>query len=369
MALVLFVAKTARVFWLYRRLLFKRLLRTGHGVSILVYQTDETVAALTEMGCTVVCVGPTRWPRWWSLSRLFWRALYHPLPPSAIFFYGGSCMVWGALWTLFSSVRTVGVAEDVHMLAQVSGWRSWQRYGMALCWHRLTACVFLHQNALASAIAQRLVMPGQGFVLPGEGPFFPDFLLPPVNMSEHVLRFLMVADHSPQCGLLEYVLAARALKKKYSAVQFRVVLHAQDMPDVLPQWLSVLLADDAIMWLGRVHELRTSLVQAHVVVCPAHQACASMVVLQAAALGRALVVSDITENTDIVHHNQTGYVCQAHNPQHLALAMQDMIRCEPFLRRKMGQEARKYVEMHFSTDFVFEQYRLLLRHLGLGVLV
>ena len=88
------------------------------------------------------------------------------------------------------------------------------------------------------------------------------------------------------------------------------------------------------------------------------------VVLEAMAVGRPVVASDVAAISSGVDDGVTGLLVPARDPAKLALALADLID-DPERRHAMGRAARTAVEQHFDLDrCTTELCRTLERHYG-----
>ncbi len=110
-----------------------------------------------------------------------------------------------------------------------------------------------------------------------------------------------------------------------------------------------------ICWQGHSEDVYSTLAKSHL------SALASQggegvpkSLLEAAAVGRPLVATDVPGNREIVCPGVNGILVPPHSPSKLADAMERLIK-DPALRRVYGRESRKLVESEFSSTIVKTQ--------------
>lgn len=82
--------------------------------------------------------------------------------------------------------------------------------------------------------------------------------------------------------------------------------------------------------------------------------------LEAMAMARPVVVSDLPPLTDMVHQGKTGLVCRPEDPESLADCLGKLAASED-LRRRLGENARAWVEKERSWNGAARKYLALYR--------
>ena len=115
-------------------------------------------------------------------------------------------------------------------------------------------------------------------------------------------------------------------------------------------------ASQKIKWLGNLkyEDVENELVKAHVVVLPSFAEALPMTWIEAMAMEKALVTSNIGWAEEVMINGQTGF---AENPEdHKAFAEKILkLLNDPFLCQKLGKAARIRVEEKFSARMVAEK--------------
>jgi glycosyltransferase involved in cell wall biosynthesis len=88
-----------------------------------------------------------------------------------------------------------------------------------------------------------------------------------------------------------------------------------------------------------------------------HEGC-SNATLEAMALGKPVVATDVGGNRELVDNGKTGFLVPARSPEALANAILACLE-QPDLARKMGQHAREMVCQKFSLDRMVHDYEEL----------
>lgn len=86
--------------------------------------------------------------------------------------------------------------------------------------------------------------------------------------------------------------------------------------------------------------------------------------LEAAALGRPLVATDVGGTRDLVRTNETGYLVPVNDVQAISAAI-SALAADPEHAAALGRGAQDLQRKHFSAKAMFEAYEQLLRSLAL----
>jgi glycosyltransferase involved in cell wall biosynthesis len=157
-------------------------------------------------------------------------------------------------------------------------------------------------------------------------------------------------------GIGEFVEAAKEVQSQNPAARF-VLLGGSDPgnPAAVPRgWLEARQAQDRIAWVDHVDDVRPYLTQAQVVVLPSYREGFPKSLLEAAAMGKPLIATDVPGCRDIVVDGINGLLVPAREPRALARAMLILAR-DPALRAAMGQAGRRLVKEHFEETIVIRK--------------
>jgi glycosyltransferase involved in cell wall biosynthesis len=120
--------------------------------------------------------------------------------------------------------------------------------------------------------------------------------------------------------------------------------------DDLMAWKEEGLVD----WSGRLDDVRGKLNEADLVVLPSYREGTPRSLLEALAVGRPLVTTDVPGCRNVVDDNVNGLLVQSHDPIELADAMIKLIEDEK-LREEMGHASRTLAEHRFDEREVIRQ--------------
>jgi glycosyltransferase involved in cell wall biosynthesis len=91
------------------------------------------------------------------------------------------------------------------------------------------------------------------------------------------------------------------------------------------------------------------------VVLPSYREGLPRTLLEAAAIGRPIIATDVTGCREVVDHGVNGYLCKERDTNDLAEKMRDMIKLSIDERREMGLRGRKMMEQNFDQRIIVEK--------------
>ena len=181
-------------------------------------------------------------------------------------------------------------------------------------------------------------------------------------------KFLLIARMLRDKGVGEYVEAARILKKKYPKMRFQLLgpLGVENRSAILKNDMDNWVEEEVIEYLGETDNVRTFIEQSDCIVLPSYREGTSRVLLEAAAMARPIIASNVTGCREVVDDQQTGFLCEAKNSSDLAEKIELMSNLSKSERRQMGLRGRKKVAAEFDQKIVADIYLEALREATAG---
>jgi glycosyltransferase involved in cell wall biosynthesis len=168
---------------------------------------------------------------------------------------------------------------------------------------------------------------------------------------------LMVARLLKTKGVYEFVEAAQIVKRDNPAAKF-VLLGGLDFKNPaaieeahLQKWQRQGLID----WINHQDDIRPYLEAAEVVVLPSYyREGVPRVLLEAAAMAKAIVTTDNTGCREVVKAGINGLIVPPRDADALAGAIRSILK-DPILRKRMGNAGRKIMVERFDERFIVER--------------
>lgn len=175
-------------------------------------------------------------------------------------------------------------------------------------------------------------------------------------------RFLLIGRLLGDKGVREYVQAAKLVKQQYPDAQFDLVGWIDANPNTitqpeLDQWIQA----GTINFLGRLSDVRPAIENCSVYVLPSYREGTPRTVLEAMAMGRAVITTDAPGCRETVIEGDNGYLVPIKDAHALAEAMLKFIET-PELISQMGQRSRLLAEQKYDVHIVNQQ---MLKGMGL----
>lgn len=359
---VLITVNAAWNVWNFRQSLVARLLAEGHRVTILA-PPDEAVPALERLGCRVLPLEmDVRGLNPLADLRLMlrFRAIFRRERPDIVFSFTIKNNIFGALAARAAAVPFVPNVTGLGT-AFLSGGLL-QRVAEGLyrrAFRKLPVVFFQNDEDCALFVGRGLVRPGQARVLPGSGIDLTRFVPSPMPAdATQPTVFLMVARLLRDKGVVEYVEAARAIRAVRADVRFQLLgpagaenRTAIDMAEV-QGWA----AEGCIDYLGTTEDVRPFFRVASCAVLPSYREGAPRTLIEAAALGRPAIATDVPGCRAVVEDGVTGFLCAARDGESLAAAMRRFLDLPDEARAAMGAAARHRMERHYDEAIVMRAY-------------
>ena len=206
----------------------------------------------------------------------------------------------------------------------------------------------------------RLIPPGKATgLIAGSGVDTRHFVPAPVPAG---VSFLMVSRFLRDKGIREYGEAAGRLKAEHPGVAIRLAGWIDPAPDAIGEEELARIEAAGVENLGRLDDVRPAIAACSVYVLPSYREGMPRSVLEAMAMGRAILTTDAPGCRETVVEGGNGLLVPPADAESLYRAMKRFVD-EPALCASMGAASRLVAERKFDVRAV---NRALLAHLGLA---
>ena len=162
----------------------------------------------------------------------------------------------------------------------------------------------------------------------------------------------MIARLLKDKGILEYVAAARELKRRFPELRFRLAGWIDDNPMAISQRdLDAWIAEGVVEYLGHLADVRPAIAAAAVYVLPSYHEGMPRTVLEAMAMARAVITTDVPGCRETVVEGTNGYLVPPRDVAALATAMARFVE-SPEMVPVMGAASRHLAECRFDVHKV-----------------
>ena len=348
----------------FRSGLIKALVQHGHEV-LAVAPFDEYAIQLTGLGCRFVPLpmhnGGTHPGRdailLWRLFRLFRKER-----PDVYLGYTVKPNVYGSLAAGMLGIPVINNIAGLGAVFIRGGFLvRLVRWLYKTSLKRSSKVFFQNDDDRQLFISGGLVNETITDLLPGSGIDLTRFAvtslpsLPPANRK---FRFLLIARMLRDKGVVEYVEAAKVVKRKYPDVEFALLgfLDVHNPAAISRAEMDSWVAEGSVIYLGVSDDVRAENATADCIVLPSYREGTPRTLLEAAAMGRPIVTTNAVGCTEVVDYGQNGFLCKVRDSADLANKMESMLKLSPQERQDMGRKGRQKMEREFDEAIVIQKY-------------
>lgn len=350
----------------FRSGLIRRFVAEGYDVAALA-PPDEHSQRLIELGCRFVPIAIDNKGanplRDLGLMRRYHAAL-RGIRPLAYLGYTIKPNVYGSL-----AAQSLGIAtiNNVSGLGTAFIRNTWltpvvkQLYRTAF---RRSHMVFF-QNADDRNLFEQLglVVAPRTAVLPGSGidltQFTPTAKPPRPPGARH---FLLIARLLWDKGIGEYIEAARRVRAGHPECRFQLLgfLDVENRTAVSRADVESWVNEGVVDYLGATTDVRPYIDDADCIVLPSYREGTARTLLEAAAMGKPLIATDVPGCNNVVDHGQNGFLAQVRDATDLTRQIETLAMLPTPDVAALGRGSRAKVEMEFDERLVIDRYLELL---------
>ncbi len=276
--------------------------------------------------------------------------------PDAVLGYTIKPVVYGAIAAKIAGVKNINsmitgggytfISTTLH--ARVLGFivRILYRIGLAMADH----VIFQNKDDLEEFCSKHLVSRKKSAVVNGSGVNMEQFT--PAPLPEKT-TFFMLSRILKNKGVREYLRAAKALKEVHPEIRFCLLGKYEDnMQDAIPaEQVEPYIREGIVERFEETDDVRPYYADCSVYVLPSYREGTPRTVLEAMAMGRAIITTDTNGCRETVIEDENGYLVPVRDARTLARRMKYLAEHSDLIR-KMGEKSRAYAEEKFAVDKV-----------------
>lgn len=203
------------------------------------------------------------------------------------------------------------------------------------------------------------------FLIKGSGVDLNEFCYTPMPNNDE-LEILLPARMLRDKGVIEFIDAAKLLREKLKG-RARFILAGDctsTNPTVLKEEdLRPLLEDGYIEWIGHQNQMKPIYQKSDIVVLPSYREGLPKSLIEACAIGRPIVTTDVTGCRECVENEVNGFLVKVKDSESLAEGILKLVENSE-LREKFGKASRELAERDFSIEKVVQQHFDIYRKLS-----
>lgn len=324
---------------------------------------DDYSARLQELGITYVPIPMDK--KGVSPSRdLLLLARYHRtlkrLKPDIFLGYTAKPNVYGSLAAQGLGIPVINNVSGLGTAFIKQGLLTRIVSGLYKLAFKRSSCVFFQNNEDRDMFLELgLVRPKAAKLLPGSGVDLERFN-PGGADSESMgaLKFIMIARLLWDKGVGEFVEAARIVRQQEPDVRFQMLgfVDVANRTAVTRSQVDAWVEEGLIEYLGTSDDVRPFIQDSDCVVLPSYREGLPRTLLEAGAMAKPLITTDVPGCRQVVDDGVNGFLCKVRDPQSLADAMLKMIRSAPEERKRLGAAGRRKIETQYDERIAIGRY-------------
>ena len=355
----------------FRRPLVAAMIADGHSVTVLAPR-DDSVAALESLGCrflplemSVKGLNPLQDIK--LIGRM--RRVFREEQPDAIFSYTIKNNIFGALAARPLGIPFIPNVTGLGTAFLSGGFLQFVAEGLYRRAFRHQRVVFFqNEDDRNLFLTRRLVTAQQARLLPGSGIDLNHFAATDYSKDKDAPVFLMIARLLRDKGVIEYVEAARRVKSAHPRARFQLLgaVDAANRTAIDAATVTSWEEEGIIEYLGTADDVRPHIAASHCVVLPSYREGAPRTLIEAAAMARPLIATDVPGCRSVVEDGETGYLCKVRDGDDLARSIETFLALPRAEIARMGRAGRAKMSKSFDQAIVVQAYRdallLILTH-------
>ena len=282
--------------------------------------------------------------------------LFREEHPDKVFTYQAKPNIYGAMAAHKAEIRDIYVmmgglgsvfrASDVksRLIKTIVG----AEYKVALA--RARSVFFQNEEDVDLFVSGQIVSRDKVVMTRGSGVSLSHFPACPLPQE---MSFLFVGRLVRGKGVLDYLEAARIIKRDYPRVKFSLVGPFDTNPTALsPEDIRPYIDDGIVVYHGEQKDVQPFQASSSCFVLPSYYGEGTpKSALEAMATGRALIVADAVGCREVVREGENGFLVPPKDPEAIAHAMRCLLNDQALLSH-MGHASRKMAEDLFDVNKV-----------------
>ncbi|RNI30043.1 glycosyltransferase family 1 protein [Rufibacter immobilis] len=345
----------------FRLSLVRALLAAGHEV-VAIAPEDAYSAKLVAEGCKFVPLPMeskgTNPIKDMLLIRKFLQA-YQSVKPDVILQYTIKPNIYGSIAARLAGIPTINNVSGLGTVFIVENLVSKIAMALYRFSFRFPAKVFFqNSDDKALFLERKLVRESITEVIPGSGIDTKKYQPAAQFKRQHPFVFLMVSRALYEKGLVEYVEASKILKAKSPEIRVQLLGAIDEEGNIgikrtlVEQWAQ----EGWLEYLGTSDDVASVMHQADCVVLPSYREGTPRTLLEAAAMAKPIVTTNVPGCKETVVDGYNGYLCEVRNGADLAAKMEAVYQLSDAALQAMGQNSRRLAEEKFDEKFVIDRY-------------
>jgi len=358
---VVIAANTSWALYNFRRNLILSLIEEGYNI-VAISMCDDYSEKLKALGCQCVNIdvdsgGKNPFKDLKTIIQLF--RLYGEILPFAVLHFTPKICIYSSIACRLNGIPFISNISGLGIMSSETGLLSILVKFLYKFSQKKAAKVFFQNESDRSSFVDLGIVPSNNSDrLPGSGVDLNFFSVERHEKNANI-KFILVARMLKEKGIVEYVNAAKYIKKTRPNVEFLLLGPAGvDNPSSIAQsTIDLWVEKGYINYLGATQNVKKYMANVDCVVLPSYYAeGVPRSLLEAGAMGKMIITTDSVGCRDTVDDGVNGYLCVPRSVEDLTSKLERVINMTDDERLDMGLNSRRKMEKEFDEKIVLEEY-------------
>jgi glycosyltransferase involved in cell wall biosynthesis len=283
------------------------------------------------------------------------RRKYKKLKLDLVLHYTHKPNIYGTIGAKINGIKSISVITGLGYVFINKGIANFITKNLYRISARINSkIVFQNNDDLLYFKKLRIVSdPAKCSVIKGSGLSLEKYKKHEWNVSESTV-FTFIGRLLKDKGIYEFVQSAAILKKKYPKLIFKVIgeLDVDNPTSISRGVLSDWINSGLIKYEGFQKNVIPHLENAHCIILPSYREGMPRVVMEAQAVGRPVITTDVPGCRESIDDNISGYLVKVKSTEALVEGIEKFIKLTQKQRIEMGNKGRLKAEKEYSDKVV-----------------
>jgi len=287
--------------------------------------------------------------------------LYKEIQPDIVHHVTIKPVLYGTLvarWV--GGIQILNAISGLGYFFIAQGWKSSIRKTLllwvyrAILYNRKVWILFQNPDDQALFSQHKIIYPEHAFIIKGSGVDLQQFAYSSIPKGR--IKIILVARMLWDKGVGEFVESATVLMQQGLDADFLLVgsVDSGNPESISMEQLEEWNRAGVVKWLGERADIAQLLAESHIAVLPSYREGLPKSLIEAVAVGRPIVTTDVPGCREVVKDGENGFLVPAKDAKELAIAIQKIIN-NPKLLTSMGKKSRLMAEQEFSILQIVDQ--------------
>ena len=293
------------------------------------------------------------------------KQIFRSEKPDIILSFTIKVNIYGSMAARSCRIPIIG---NVSGLGTTFLWKGWVRRAAILLYNRAfrsTDFTFFQNVDDRKLFLEKVKLDSSKTgLLPGSGIDLAHFNSSPPAFQEPT-KFLMISRLILEKGVLDYLAAAATILKERSDVKFQLLgnYDIDHKRSISERDFNRIESGDVITYLGQTDDVMKAIRESDVIVLPSYREGTPRTLLEAAAMSRPLISTDVPGCREVVLDGINGFLCEPKTPESLSSKIRLFLSLSDEEKKAMGTASRKLVEKNFDEGIIISEYMRKIKQL------